>query len=382
MAPPKKSRSSRLSRLRGAFRRGSIGRASTLSLANTALNRMEWSLGRTRLLSNPDTVMVEPTTACNLKCKMCGRQSAWKELARRPSNMRRETFSLLNPFLRTARLVVLHGFGESLMHADFAWMVRECKRHGCIVDFNTNGLLLDPDMCRELIDAGLDRLNISMDAATEATYKEIRGGSLARLASNLDQLAEIKEQMGVTHPLVRANFAVMKKNLHDIPTLVEFGHTHGATEIFLRNMVAYVPGWEDQPVFDIREEVEAVYAEAADKAEQLGVALEYDGLEERDGNSGCPYRSFAVMCDGSVGPCGAQRFVFGNIHNAPLRQLWNNEEYQTMRRQFVTREYPIVCQHCPTRTNAEEDHVRPELSYVEDTLSVRQWEFTDSCSNS
>lgn len=41
-------------------------RASLRSLANTALNEAERRLGRGFLLSNPDIVHIEPTTACNL----------------------------------------------------------------------------------------------------------------------------------------------------------------------------------------------------------------------------------------------------------------------------------------------------------------------------
>ena len=39
-----------------------------------------------------------------------------------------------------------------------------------------------------------------------------------------------------------------------------------------------------------------------------------------------PFKNFVVTCDGSVGPCGAQRFSLGNIHDAALRDLWNSDD--------------------------------------------------------
>jgi hypothetical protein len=65
-----------------------FGKASWRNLANFALNRIEQKFGRSYLLSNPSAVQIEPTTACNLNCHFCGRQSAWSALRENVSYLR------------------------------------------------------------------------------------------------------------------------------------------------------------------------------------------------------------------------------------------------------------------------------------------------------
>ncbi len=66
---------SKVKGLRYFFERRGFARASMTSLANSSLNRVEYKLGRQRLISNPDYTQIEPTTSCNLTCGMCGLQT-------------------------------------------------------------------------------------------------------------------------------------------------------------------------------------------------------------------------------------------------------------------------------------------------------------------
>jgi radical SAM protein with 4Fe4S-binding SPASM domain len=360
--------------IRDKLIRHGVMRAPLRSLANTVLNEMERKLGRGYLVSNPDIVHVEPTTACNLGCTMCGRSTYWKDLVRNSAHMKRETFMRLEPFLRSARLAALHGWGEPLLHPDFLWMVQVCKRAGCMVTFHTNGLLLTEKMARALIESRLDHITVSIDGASAESYRSARGADLEDLLSNLRCLRDIKERLGVRHPKLTFKCVVTRRNLHELPSLVEQAAECGARELELNNLVVYHPSLSDQTVFDLREEVETAHAETLRRAGPLGVRVFYGGVEEKDGVPACPFRSFTVTCDGTVGPCGAQRLAMGNIHDTPLRKLWNSASYVEMRLAYARRELPHQCEHCPGRTNRREDHVHPDLEYVEHTLGARQWE--------
>jgi radical SAM protein with 4Fe4S-binding SPASM domain len=166
----------------------------------------------------------------------------------------------------------------------------------------------------------------------------------------------------------------MKQNLHEIPALIELAARQGVDEIVLNNLIVYSPDMQDQSVYDIPDEVEKVHAEARAMAESRGILLFYNGVNRIDHEPDCPFRNFAVLADGSVGPCGAQRVVLGNIGDTPLRDLWNGEDYRTMRNRYVNGDKPHACERCPNYTNALEDHVDPDLSYVEETLGRRCWD--------
>ncbi|HLK36893.1 MAG TPA: hypothetical protein VKU41_09095, partial [Polyangiaceae bacterium] len=116
------------------LRRRGIHAGSRRAMMNSALNAYEERQGRTWLRSNPVYVQIEPTTACNLGCTMCGRQTAWDELRRNTRYLPWQVFMKTVPFLQTAKNVALHGWGESLVHPELPEMANVAKRAGAIVD--------------------------------------------------------------------------------------------------------------------------------------------------------------------------------------------------------------------------------------------------------
>jgi radical SAM protein with 4Fe4S-binding SPASM domain len=288
--------------------------------------------------------------------------------------MTRKTFLKAVPFLKTARLVILQGWGESLLHPDILWMVETCKAQGAMVGILTNGTLLDAGVSSALVDLQAEFLAVSLDAATPQTFKEVRGGDFDSVIANVARLAEEKRRRNSRYPMLQFSFCVMKKNLHEITKLVDLAEEHGVDEIVLNNLIVYSPDMQEQTVYDIPEEVDAVHREVKAKAESKGILLFYNGVNRIDHEPDCPFRNFAVLADGSVGPCGAQRVVLGNIADSPLRELWNGEAYRAMRRRYVNGDTPHACERCPNYTNAMEDHVDPDLSYVEETLGKRCWD--------
>src|SRR4249919_1404527 len=109
----------------------------------------------------PVCLYLETTNRCNLLCTTCPR--TYEELEP-PSDMSWEVFtSIVDQFPEIER-VVLHGVGEPMMTAVLPKMVTYLKARGVYVLFNTNGTLMRDKKCREIIEAGLDEMRISLDA--------------------------------------------------------------------------------------------------------------------------------------------------------------------------------------------------------------------------
>jgi len=310
---------------------------------------------------------------------MCGRKSAWKKLTENASHMTKDTFSKLTPFLRTARYAVLHGFGESLLHPHFLWMVRMCKSNGCMVDFHTNGLSLTEDVSEELVSSDLDHITISIDAATAETYKAIRGEDFKRILFNLERLNFIKIKYKKNYPKIKLKYILMNKNVDEIPLLIDLAAQYQVSQIDLFNLVVWPEQIElrQQVLFDQPLSVMGVYSDALEKARSYGIGMTYLGLEPKESPVSCPFTNFTVFCDGSVGPCGAQKFILGNVNLTPLKEIWNNSKYQQLRKQFHGSEFPYRCKRCYARTNASADYLEPDMSYVEETLQLRRWDMCE-----
>ena len=60
------------------------------------------------------------------------------------------------------------------MRADIFELISFAKERGLIAKIITNGVLLNKDMARKLLDSGLDKINLSMDICSDEG-DEIRG---------------------------------------------------------------------------------------------------------------------------------------------------------------------------------------------------------------
>ncbi len=148
---------------------------------------------------------IEITSRCNLSCPFCDRQPllAKKELGD-------IELGLYKKIVDEARDNKLWGLklsyrGEPLLHKDVVEMVAYAKKNRILdVYFNTNGMLLNERICKRLIDAGLDRISISIEGTEASAYEKMRiGGKFDAVIRNIDMLMELKKKMNVSHPKVR-----------------------------------------------------------------------------------------------------------------------------------------------------------------------------------
>src|SRR6476620_3566061 len=122
--------------------------------------------------SRPVCVYLETTNRCNLLCTTCPRTYA--ELVP-PADMSWELFTSIVDQIPDLQRAVLHGVGEPMLVKTLPRMVRYLKDRGTYVLFNTNGTVLNERNGRALIEARLDELCVSLDAANAKSYKAVRG---------------------------------------------------------------------------------------------------------------------------------------------------------------------------------------------------------------
>ena len=102
---------------------------------------------------------IEVTNTCNLNCDFCPRN----DLSRGTGFMEFDLFELIIKKIKAAgaRYVNLNRFGESLTHPRFPEMLRYAKAQGIPnVGFVTNGQLLSAEIVEDILDAGVDWINI------------------------------------------------------------------------------------------------------------------------------------------------------------------------------------------------------------------------------
>jgi uncharacterized radical SAM superfamily Fe-S cluster-containing enzyme len=130
------------------------------------------SARRSTSVRKPVCLYLETTNRCNLLCTTCPR--TYEELEP-PADMSWELFRSIVDQVPDIERAVLHGVGEPMLVKNLPKMVRYLKDRGTYVLFNTNGTVLNDKNGRALIEAGLDELRVSLDAANAKSYLAIRG---------------------------------------------------------------------------------------------------------------------------------------------------------------------------------------------------------------
>jgi len=86
--------------------------------------------------------------------------------------------------------------GEPYLHPAFTDMVGYASSQGIYTATSTNGHFLKDDTAEKTIASGLDRLIISIDGTTQATYESYRvGGSLQKVLDGAAKIIEWKRKM-------------------------------------------------------------------------------------------------------------------------------------------------------------------------------------------
>ena len=125
----------------------------------------------------------------------------------------------VNRIVRTAREFgirsVKYTGGEPLVRPDLTEIIERTVREIPDVSLTTNGSML-ADRAEELRDAGLKRVNVSIDSIRPEEFRSIRGGSLGPV------LRGVHEALRVGLKPVKLNMVVFRATVSRVPEMIEY----------------------------------------------------------------------------------------------------------------------------------------------------------------
>jgi MoaA/NifB/PqqE/SkfB family radical SAM enzyme len=324
--------------------------------------------------AGPACIYFEVTNRCNLPCRTCLRTYHTVEPA---ADLGLAEIRRIADEVPSLRRAVLQGIGEPLLNRELPEIVRELSSRGVSVVFNTNGTLLSRDWADRLIDAGLDELRVSLDAARPETFEAIRGADLLpQIVARLREFLARRRERGSATPRVSLWLIGLRDNVRELPELVDLAADVGADEVYLHRLTfregdaAFGVARRDASAFVAREESEErVLVEARARAAAKGIAFRGSGAMDPVACYGerapsgrpwspCqrPWTLLYVTANGNLLPCCIAPFVdanyegitLGNVREASIAELWNGDRYRSFRRRFLTGEPPSCCRGCGT----------------------------------
>ena len=324
--------------------------------------------------ANPRNIFIEVTNHCNLLCSTCPRTfTTYEDL----KSLSWEAFvQVVDQFPEMER-AVLHGIGEPLLNYELPRMIAALKARNVTVLFNTNATLLTIDRARELIDAGLDELRVSLDSVDPKTFHKIRGAPLLnKLITHLKGFVKLKEEMGADHPQLSLWMMGMRENIQELPEMVRMAADLGIHDVYLQRLVYYAhdpdsPGMmkADHGLFTNHDaEIDRVIMQAEFLARSLDVCLHASGAAtamqsivkstQRRPWSQCmrPWTTAYITANGNALPCcispfataNYQSLILGNVFDQPFQDLWNAKPYQAWRKKLLSEQPHEACAGCGT----------------------------------
>ena len=305
---------------------------------------------------------VEVTTRCILRCVMCPRVALadeWREM-----DLSWEAFQRIARAFERTEHVHLQGWGEPLLHPRLFEMITLAKSAGCRVGLTTNGMLLDFETGKRLLDLKLDLIAISIAGAIRHTHESIRVGSdFPLILENVRRLLALRAEQGTKTPKVEFSYLMTKTNMAELPEAVELAASLGVDEVYAINLDYVVTPEHDELKAFASPLVRRMFGQTVDnareRASRAGLTFRAYPLdpEEVAVCEANPTKILFISSDAWVSPCPymglagrsdiprwfdgqslrVSRLRFGNIMDEQLMDIWDRPAYRAFRRQFEAR---------------------------------------------
>jgi radical SAM protein with 4Fe4S-binding SPASM domain len=225
--------------------------------------------------------------------------------------------------------IKLNYINEPLLNRDLEKFVRYAISHGVLnVYFATNGMLLDERCAEWIIDSGVAKVMVSLDAATQQTFERIRkGGDLERIEKNIFGLLKKRNDAGSKFPLVRVNFLKTIENEHE------------ASEFVAKwSGIADMVGFQDQV---------GLPGEDSELTSERSSAID-------DFRCSFPYKMVVIDSSGKILPCctfSGRLMPIGDLRSGgTVMDAWNSPAMKKLREEHASGSWGgnPVCLHCIT----------------------------------
>lgn len=306
---------------------------------DTIVNNNRHDLTEVIPLNAPYSMFIDICNACNFKCKFCAIQYANRKLAFPKMCMKYEDYIKviddIKGFGTQLKMLRLTANGEPLINNDLPKMIEYAKMQKVTehIEIVTNASLLTHEKSLALIDAGLDRIRISVEAVDTQGYYDIAGVNL-NWKNFIEEIAFFYQNRGNCEVYIKTVDAAIKSSTDESLFYEEFGNI--CDKIFIEHVIPIWTGYEEINN-DFNIENIGIHGHCVKEVEICPF----------------PFYSFVVNPDGEVTACcndWERKISMGNAFKENVVDIWRGKKYQDFLRGMINdgrkRNHPEACAKC------------------------------------
>jgi MoaA/NifB/PqqE/SkfB family radical SAM enzyme len=241
------------------------------------------------------------------------------------------------------RLIGIAGIGEPLLHKNIAEAVAYARERNIRVWLTTNGSRLEPSLMKDLAQAGLNDLCVSLNSGTREEYSLVHSNQddamFDNIVQNLEWLREYKKNSDTSLPRLTLSNVVSNINSHRIAEMMHVGIKVGAATVaykpidFFPQTQQFALGKQDL------DNLQQGFVQAAKLAAQSHISTNipaFDQMLELRDSKTLPAPCFAgwlsplVLANGDVTFCCISREVLGSLVESSFEDIWFGAKHKRL----------------------------------------------------
>jgi MoaA/NifB/PqqE/SkfB family radical SAM enzyme len=326
-----------------------------------------------KVYTGPWNVQIDLTNQCNNDCIACWCNSPLLGDKAMPPTIRNKALDygtvikLIDELDEMGvRAIYFTGGGEPFMHPQILDIMRHVKKKSIHLDMSTNFTLVDEKTAEEIVDIGIDHMNLSIWAGTPETYARLHPNksreTFIKMAAVIDYIVKLKNQRKTTAPAIGMYNVVSCYNYQEARKMIEFAFAHKFDDI-LFTPVDTVPDRTDSLMLTARQrgwlaaEIRKLSGNIKEFEDKHNHQLEFKDYHNflrrlENKNAACDNYdsdilksfpscyagwSFArVLATGDVNSClKSFKIPIGNIYIYSFKEIWLSEKQHEFRRHAI-----------------------------------------------
>lgn len=259
--------------------------------------------------------------------------------------------SVIDQFVDMGGIHVGLSGGECLTHKNILKIIEYCRKKDLIITILSNLIVLQDEYIPFLKQANIAHIQTSLYSMDEAIHDKITTikGSWRKTKSAIEKLVAANIPIQISCPLMNAN----KDSFVDVLKYAESLHTIATTDYIIMAESDFDTGnlahrlsicdvehaMRSVMEYNLKKEKNVTYSPSSNSP-SISESIETQPV------CGAAISSICVLSSGDICVCpGWNDMVCGNIHEQPLREVWENSEQLKKIRNITKEDFP-QCLEC------------------------------------